>query len=174
MTGKAQILCADPPWKFSSNSKVKPGRNAMGHYDCMTDAEIAAMPVHEWTEKDALLFLWVTVPMLKRCMAVADQWKGFTYVSALFWDKQIAGTGHWVRNSVEPILIYKRGKFPCPKPAPFTSSLISERRTVHSRKPEALQDRIDEIWPDARKLELFARRTRPGWMCWGNQSNKFD
>jgi N6-adenosine-specific RNA methylase IME4 len=36
-------------------------------------------------------------------------------------------------------------------------------------KPEALPDRIDEVWPDATKAELFARRVRPGWYCWGNE-----
>lgn len=44
----------------------------------------------------------------------------------------------------------------------------------HSAKPEAMQDRVDALWPDpsAARLELFARRRRTGllpWACWGGQ-----
>ena len=40
------------------------------------------------------------------------------------------------------------------------------KRTRHSAKPEAVQDRIERLWPGPR-LELFARRHRPGWTCLG-------
>jgi N6-adenosine-specific RNA methylase IME4 len=33
----------------------------------------------------------------------------------------------------------------------------------HSKKPEDVQDRIEALMPNARRLELFATRTRPGW-----------
>lgn len=41
----------------------------------------------------------------------------------------------------------------------------------HSRKPEAVQDRIELLWPFAKgeAVELFARRRRRGWHCWGAQ-----
>jgi N6-adenosine-specific RNA methylase IME4 len=39
----------------------------------------------------------------------------------------------------------------------------------HSSKPEALQDSLEIMFPKARKLELFARRIRPGWTCLGNE-----
>ena len=168
----ADIIVIDPPWKFSSNSKAKPGRNAMRHYPCMTDAEIEALPVAEWANKDALLFMWVTAPMLRRAIMIPEAW-GFRYVSELVWAKDRIGTGFWVRNRHEPVLIYKRGKFPCPKPAPFADSVMSGQQREHSRKPEALQDRIDRVWPDAERLEVFARRPRGGWRVWGDEIDKF-
>lgn len=39
----------------------------------------------------------------------------------------------------------------------------------HSAKPEHLQDSLDIMFPKGQKLELFARRLRPGWTCLGNE-----
>ena len=169
----ADIIVADPPWNFSSNSVAKPGRNARRHYDCMSDGAIAEIPVRDMAQDDALLFMWVTAPMLARAMPVIGAW-GFRYVSQLVWVKSRIGTGFWVRNRHELVLIAKRGRFPCPKPAPFPDSVIEAPQREHSRKPEELQDRIDLVWPYAAKLEMFARRSRPGWMRWGNETQLFD
>jgi N6-adenosine-specific RNA methylase IME4 len=166
------IVLADPPWKFASNSKAKPGRNALRHYDCMTDQEILDLPVKNWVQKDAMLFMWTTSPMLERSMPVLKAW-GFRYVSQLVWVKSRIGTGFWARNKHEIVLIGKRGKFPCPKPAPFPSSVIMGQQREHSRKPDALHAMIDAAWPDRTKLEMFARETRDGWTAWGNETEKF-
>lgn len=50
--------------------------------------------------------------------------------------------------------------------------IFAPAASKHSQKPEALQDRIGELWPwvePSERLELFARRRRPGWACWGGQ-----
>ncbi len=39
----------------------------------------------------------------------------------------------------------------------------------HSAKPDDLQESLETMFPKARKLELFARRLRPGWTCLGNE-----
>lgn len=171
MTGY-QIIVADPPWRFSSNSERKPGRNAMRHYPCMRDDEIAALPVPDWSARDAMLFMWTTAPMLARSMPILGAW-GFKYVSQLVWVKDRIGTGFWARNRHEIVLIGKRGKFSCPRPAPFADSVIIGQQREHSRKPDALQDQIDLAWPDARRLEMFARRQRAGWDAWGNDTERF-
>lgn len=163
------IIVTDPPWKFSSNSEAKPGRNAMRHYPCVADEKLAAMPLQKLLKPDALVFVWTTVPMLVRSLKIVDAW-GLKYVSEIVWVKDKIGTGFWVRNRHEIIMVCKRGKFLCPKPAPFADSVIEAPRGKHSEKPEALQDMIDKVWPDAAKLEMFARRPREGWSVWGNQS----
>ena len=110
--------------------------------------------------------------MLARSMPILDAW-GFKYVSSIVWVKSRIATGFWVRNRHEIVLVAKRGAFPCPKPAPFPDSVINAPQQEHSRKPEALQDRIDAVWPDHRKLEMFARRPRRGWELFGNQTDRF-
>jgi len=172
MTPGFDIVVADPPWRFSSNSDAKPGRNARRHYACMSDSDIMALPVRHWCARDALLCLWTTAPMLERSLPVLRAW-GFRYVSQLVWVKDRIGTGFWVRNRHEIVLVGRRGRFPCPRPAPFPDSVMLGGQRDHSRKPEALQDMVDAAWPQARKLEMFARRPRTGWQVWGNQTDLF-
>lgn len=177
--GPFDIILADPPWRFKSNSEKNPGRNAIGHYGCMELEDIAALPVGEIAAKDALLLLWVTVPFLPQGLDVARAW-GFSYKSELVWVKDRPGTGFWARNRHEVVLICRRGKFPCRSKgenAPFPDSVISGQQREHSRKPDALHDMIDAVpqWVDrTSRLEMFARETRPGWTSWGNETTKFD
>lgn len=42
-------------------------------------------------------------------------------------------------------------------------------RGVHSQKPEAFQDLVEQVSPGP-YLELFARRQRLGWDTWGNEA----
>ena len=39
----------------------------------------------------------------------------------------------------------------------------------HSSKPEHLQNSLEIMFPKGHKLEMFARRVRPGWTCLGNE-----
>jgi N6-adenosine-specific RNA methylase IME4 len=39
----------------------------------------------------------------------------------------------------------------------------------HSQKPDEIQSRIERLYPDASRIELFARRCRDGWQAWGNE-----
>lgn len=143
----------------------------MRHYSCMTDAEIAAVEVPALPV--SLLFMWTTAPMLERSMLIVKAW-GFKYVSQLVWVKSRVATGFWVRNRHEIVLVAKRGAFPCPKPAPFSDSVITAKTREHSRKPDDLHQMIDAAWPDLPKLEMFARESRPGWASWGNETEKFN
>ena len=49
------------------------------------------------------------------------------------------------------------------------SSLILSPRREHSRKPDEVYERIERMYPNARKLELFARNKREGWDSWGDE-----
>lgn len=80
------------------------------------------------------------------------------------------GMGHLGRNAHEVMLLGVRGR---------PSRIIGSRseRTVHlapamphSQKPECVQDALDRLVPEGPRLELFARRDRPGWLCIGNES----
>lgn len=166
--GPFDIIVADPAWRFASNSAAKPGRNAMRHYACMTVPQIAALPVRDMAAPDALLLLWITVPFTRHAFDVIDAW-GFRYASELVWPKARIGTGYWARTRHEKVIIARRGKFPCLRPAIFPDSVIPGHQGAHSVKPDWLHEVIDARFPDARKAELFARRARAGWTCIGNE-----
>jgi len=49
------------------------------------------------------------------------------------------------------------------------ASVIRSRRREHSRKPDEVHELIERMYPELPKLELFARKARPGWDVWGNE-----
>ena len=45
--------------------------------------------------------------------------------------------------------------------------LVQVKRTRHSEKPNAVRERIEKMFPDQCKIELFARKQYQGWDAWG-------
>jgi N6-adenosine-specific RNA methylase IME4 len=113
--------------------------------------------------------LWSTVPHLPQAIEVMEEW-GFTYVSLFGWIKNKAGTGYWVRNRLELLLIGKRGNIPCPAPGCQFDSVIEAPVREHSRKPDVAYEMIEAMFPTLPKIELFARAARDGFDCWGNEA----
>ena len=81
------------------------------------------------------------------------------------------GLGYWTRANPEQCLLGTRGK-PVRR-AKNVRRLVVERRREHSRKPDAVRDRIERL-VGGPYLELFARETKVGWDCWGDQAGLFD
>ena len=48
-------------------------------------------------------------------------------------------------------------------------TVFTEKATRHSQKPEVSFEIIDRLYPDLKKLELYARKERKGYDCWGNE-----
>lgn len=59
---KYKIIYADPPWRY--NDKNCNG-NCESHYNTMNIKDICNLPIKDITDKDCVLFLWCTYPMLK-------------------------------------------------------------------------------------------------------------
>lgn len=166
---KFPVVYMDPPTKFAAGDS---DRSTENHYPTMTEEEIAALPVGELALDDAVLFIWTTVPWLRKTLALIEGW-GFAYVSELVWDKQTLGLGFWNRNVHETLLIATRGKIPAPEPSVLKPSLYSEARTRHSAKPEYFRELITAYYPDLPKVELFSRvdgEMPDGWKAWGNEA----
>lgn len=81
------------------------------------------------------------------------------------------GLGYWTRANPEQRLLATRGK-PSRK-AKDVRRLIVDRRREHSRKPDQVRERIERLVPGP-YVELFARETKPGWDCWGDQLALFN
>lgn len=161
------VIYADPPWKFANYSEKGMDRSAENHYPTMTLADIKSLQVP--AAPNCVLFMWATVPMLVEALVVSHAW-GFKYKSHLMWDKGVMGTGYWSRNQHELLLICTKGRPVAPALGTQSSSVHTEMRTAHSRKPEFYSTLIESLFPAARKLEMFARQARKGWDAWGNEA----
>jgi N6-adenosine-specific RNA methylase IME4 len=163
------VLYADPPWRFEPYSRETGlDRAADNHYPTMTVAELCAMQVP--AASNAVLFLWATVPMLPEALSVMDAW-GFDYKSHCVWVKDRMGTGYWFRNCHELLLVGTRGSVPAPAPGEQFNSFIDAPVSEHSSKPFAFAEMIEELFPSADLLEMFARGPRLGWDSWGNEAS---
>ena len=163
---KYRVVYADPPWKYGNTMPDYFAEQA-DHYPLMTVAEIAAMPICDLTEDNAVLFLWVTSPILAESFTVITGW-GFTYKASFVWDKIKHNMGHYNSVRHEFLLIATRGSCQ-PDIQRLHDSVVSEERTAHSVKPETFRQIIDEIYPHGKRIELFARRQVEGWDSYGNQ-----
>lgn len=174
---KCDVIYADPPWRYNDR---KCNGACEHHYDTMTLEEIKKLPIKELCEKDCVLFLWTTYPMLKEALEVMEAW-GFKYKSIAFqWIKlnrsgngKFFGLGRWTRGNTEPCLLAVKGK-PSRK-SNSVSQLIEYQLGKHSAKPPITRDKIKELMGEECKcLELFARNNIEGWDCWGNEVGKMD
>jgi N6-adenosine-specific RNA methylase IME4 len=162
------VIYADPPWRFEPWSReTGMDRAADNHYPTMTVDEIAALRVP--AAEDCVLYLWATAPMLPEALTVINAW-GFVYKSEWIWAKDRPGTGYWLRSLHEPLLVATRGNVPAPPPGHRVPSVLHEPVGRHSEKPDAFADLIEAWFSHLPRLEMFARKARPGWDSWGNEA----
>ena len=192
---KFNVVDSDPPWAFGDRlqkMKAKTKRSAQSQYKTMTPAEVAALDVPSIVDPNySLLALWVPSVLLPEGLEVMKAW-GFAFKQTFIWvkskknvtkhvkklieagktvdinDLMAFGMGRLFRQTHEIALIGTQGKV-------YTHLMDKSQRSVmfdinqgHSTKPELLQDRLDRMFPDAKRLEMFGRRLRPNWTVIGD------
>lgn len=161
------VIYADPEWRFANwSDETGMDRAPENHYPTSDLETICRRDVAGIAAEDSVLFLWATVPMLPEALQVMARW-GFTYRSHFCWAKDRAGLGRWNRNRHELLLVGTRGSPPCPAPGTQWDSLITAPLGRHSEKPENFHRLIEDYFPTLPKIEMNARKARPGWDAWG-------
>lgn len=166
ISGKYRVIYADPPWKYGNNMPDYFSEQ-VDHYPLMTIKEICDMPIKGIAEENAVLFLWVTSPILEESFQVINAW-GFKYKASFIWDKIKHNMGHYNSVRHELLLICVKGSCQ-PDINKLFDSVVSIERTEHSKKPEYFRQIIDELYPHGSRIELFARTKTEGWDVYGNQ-----
>lgn len=194
---KYRTIVADPPWDHSDGTGVKldigygSNRRPLPEwvdpistappYPVLTLSEISNLPVGDLAERDAHLYLWTTNRYLRHVWGIAETW-GFTPSCVLTWCKRSPGfrPGGTFPSDTEFCLFARRGSlaakerangrwFQWPRRLGPPVKEGEHRNTMHSAKPEAFLDLVEQISPGP-YIELFARRQRLGWDTWGNEA----
>jgi N6-adenosine-specific RNA methylase IME4 len=182
--GRYSTIVVDPPWPQKGAGTLKgrfrwldsrTGASAAMPYRTMTVEEIAALPLGSIAARDAHLYLWTTNGFLPDAFAVLAAW-GFRYSTTLVWAKTPmgGGLGGAFGISTEFLLHARRGNLPALGRIGRTwfrwKRLYDHRgKPMHSAKPPDAYATVETISP-APRLEMFARRPRPGWDVWGDEA----
>jgi len=186
---KFQVIIADPPWSFNDKlekMKSRTKRGAAANYGVMTLQDIIDLDVASLADPEGcVLGLWVPGSFLEAGIQVYKGWgfklkqnfvwvktkKNHNLVDAIILDRSLAfGMGRLFRQTHETALICTSGK------SVYRTLEDHSQRSVcffpnlgHSRKPRHLHSSLDVMFPNANKLEMFARQDVPGWTCVGNE-----
>lgn len=185
---KYQVIVADPPWSFDDKlqkMKAPTKRSAASQYDVMSVAEIAALDVKSLADPNGcMLALWVPGSFMEAGLQVMHAW-GFKLKQNYIWVKTkkakkgplvnpadclAFGMGRLFRQTHETALICTSGKTVYPFLEDHSQrSVCFFPNLGHSQKPPNLHISLDTMFPEAQRLEMFARRTCTGWTCVGKE-----
>jgi N6-adenosine-specific RNA methylase IME4 len=147
-------------------------RHASNHYPTAKAAhapeEIVAATAERFSvaAEDCVLGMWTTNQHLAIAIRVMEL-RGFAYKTNFAWSKPSIGLGYWNRNKHELLLIGTRGKVVPPAQGTQFDSALPGDKGAHSEKPDWQYEIFERHFPNIPKLELNARRARPGWTAWG-------
>lgn len=146
----------------------------------MTVEEICLFPLPDMAD-DSILFLWRVSSMVEEAYRVVRSW-GFVPKSELVWKKLTKngkrhfGMGRTVRAEHETCIIATMGRpevlskgvrsmFEAEPPDGIFEAVANRK---HSQKPEEFFAIVESLSAGP-YVELFARRTRPGWTTLGDE-----
>jgi N6-adenosine-specific RNA methylase IME4 len=190
MTGKYQVIYCDPPWWFS-NRRIGNG-GASCHYPLMRDSELIALrpSIDEIADEDCAMFMWASFARFDFAVDLLKEW-GFRWVTVAFAWVKVANDyvvsddyrtvikatakcqcGHYTSSNIEPCVLGLRGSMPVNER--MIPQVAFHPVLRHSEKPQVFRDKIQRMYPEARKLEMFCRHAPEGWDTWGNEVGKLE
>ena len=174
-----KTIVADPPWKEEGGA----GRGTGAKYPTIrkrSDILATMLAAPCWRPASVCqLWLWATTTHLRDALWLMDA-LGFEYKTFALWLKLTKqgtlsmGQGQYMRHTFEPVLFGTKGAARSLSPAghglrDVVETVVGAQRRDHSRKPAEMFDRIELVSLGQPRLEMFARKPRPGWTVWGNE-----
>jgi site-specific DNA-methyltransferase (adenine-specific) len=141
----------------------------------MTNAEIFDLPIPDIADPTSVIVLWTTDAHTQFAFECLKHW-GYKISTQVFvWVKlkngnPVKNVGPWTMKSCESAWLGTRGKaWSTLLKTQSELQLIMSERGKHSEKPGEAFDRLDRMFPGTSKIDLFARRTHPGWDVMGDE-----
>ena len=168
------LILADPPWKQAKGGKknVRPisSGTELDYLTCSLD-EIKEhlQQATSLCSENSVLFLWTIDKYLFEAQQFAKE-LGYKLHARMIWNK-VTGIpaaftvryGHeyllyMYKGKLKPVALEERGKI---------HTVFTEKVQKHSQKPEISYEIINRLYPDLKKLEMYARNKRDGYDRWG-------
>ena len=163
---KYSIILADPAWEYDFSRS--PTRDISNQYlpSTLEDMKRLKIPAAE----DCILFMWATSPKIPEGIGLMQAW-GFEYKTCMVWVKDKIGMGYYARQKHELLFIGGRGNLQLPDDNKKPESVFFADRAEHSEKPKIAYEIIESMFPEYKRLEMFARSKQNGWDSWGDEAN---
>ena len=169
------LILADPPWKQAKGGKKKVRPVSSG-----TELDYPVCSLEEIKEHltqatslasggDSILFLWTIDKYLFQAQQIAEE-LGYKLHARMIWNK-VTGIpaaftvryGHeyllyMYKGKLIPVATEERGKI---------HTVFTEKVEKHSKKPEISYEIIQRLYPNLKKLELYARQERSNFFKFG-------
>lgn len=171
---KFDVIMMDPPWQLAT---ANPTRGVSLGYSQLTDQHIADLPIPQLQE-NGFLFVWVINAKYQWCLNQFKKW-GYEFVDEIAWVKvtnsrRLAKShGFYLQHAKEVCLVARRGKDPpgTTLNGKTASDVIFAARRGQSQKPTEIYELIEQLVPNGKYLEIFARKNnlRDFWVSVGNE-----
>lgn len=171
------LILADPPWRQTKGGKKNVRPDSSG-----TELDYPICSMEEIKEHlrqatslaagdNVILFLWTIDKYLFEAQQMAES-LGYRLHARMIWNK-VTGipAAFTVRYGHEYLLYMYKGKLiPVAKEERGKiHTVFTEKVHRHSQKPEISYEIIERLYPNLKKLEMYARRQRDGWDAFGNE-----
>lgn len=173
---KFDLIYADLPWKQTKGGKKNVRKNSSGtklDYEVL-DLETIKSQLKQaisLTNENSVLFLWTIDKYLFEAQEIAEK-LGYKLHARMIWNK-VTGipAAFTIRFGHEYLLYMYKGKLlPVDKDMRGKiHSVFTEQVKKHSQKPIIAYEIIEKLYPNAKKIELYARNYRENWFCWGDE-----
>lgn len=190
---KYDLILADPPWQY--NNKASNGA-ATNHYNTTDLYSLTRLPIDKIASENSVLCMWYTGNFALEAIKLSEAWGfkvktmlGFVWVKlnknagdridkkppedffdfmeTLNNETKING-GNYTRANAEICLIAVRGNG-LPRQSASVRQIIYSCLGDHSEKPKEVHHRLEELYGNVPRIELFAREKFGDWDVYGDQ-----
>jgi N6-adenosine-specific RNA methylase IME4 len=165
---KFATIIIDPPWDWGDEGDQDQLGRARPDYATMSKEQLLALPLHDLSDDDCHLYLWITNRSLPKGFELMERW-GFRYVTAITWAKPHFGMGNYFRGQTEHVLFGVKGSQPLRRKDVGTLFQAARGKGGHSSKPPEFYKLVESCSPGP-YLEMFSRSEREGWKTWGENA----
>ena len=190
---KYDLILADPPWQYSNKSSNGAADN---HYNTTDLYSLERLHIEKIASDNSVLCMWYTGNFALEAIKLAEAWNfkvknmfcfawvklnknagdridknppedAFDFMEILNNETKI-NCGNYTRQNIEMCLVATRGKG-LPRRSASVRQIVYSCLGEHSEKPKEVHHRLEELYGDVPRIELFAREKYGEWDVYGDQ-----